>query len=47
MPYTPPTLDCQQCGQTLRTLSEAEAKQVAARPYNFIAYCPECRKTLW
>lgn len=39
----PGTLDCQQCGAPLRTLSPAEEQQVAAAPYNFVVYCRSCR----
>ncbi|WP_157497207.1 hypothetical protein [Leifsonia sp. Leaf264] len=42
MPFTEPTLDCQNCGGVLRKLTAAEAQQVAANPYNFIAFCSPC-----
>lgn len=41
---TDPTLDCQQCGDPVRTLSPAEQQQVAADPYAFIVYCGSCRR---
>jgi hypothetical protein len=40
--YTDETLDCQDCGAILRVLSDAEASQVAANPYNYIVYCNSC-----
>jgi len=39
-----PTLDCQDCGGIVRKLSDAEAQEVAANPYNFVVYCPVCRR---
>ena len=39
-----PTIDCQDCGVVLRKLTDAQAQQVAANPYNFIAYCNTCQK---
>lgn len=35
-------LVCQDCGQTVRRLTDAEAAQVAARPYDFVVYCGTC-----
>lgn len=43
-PEPTPTLDCQDCGRVLRRLTPAEAQQVAANPYNFIGYCPQCAR---
>lgn len=37
------TLECQDCGWTVRTLSPDEVRMVAANPYNFVAYCGPCR----
>jgi uncharacterized protein with PIN domain len=37
------TLDCQDCGNTVRKLTDAEAQEVAAAPYNFIVYCTSCK----
>jgi hypothetical protein len=37
------TLDCQDCGNVVRKLTDAEAQQVAAAPYNFIVYCGPCK----
>lgn len=39
-----PTLDCQDCGDTVKKLTDAEAQEVAAAPYNFIVYCPSCKR---
>lgn len=39
----PATLDCQLCGNVVRTLSMQEVQQVADRPYDFIVYCPACK----
>lgn len=39
-----PVLECQQCGDVVQRLSEAEAQMVAANPYNFIVYCPPCKR---
>lgn len=33
---------CQDCGVTVRRLTDAEAVQVAARPYDFVVYCGSC-----
>jgi len=32
-------LECQSCGEVVRTLSEDEALTVASRPYDFVVYC--------
>lgn len=37
-----PTLDCQDCGNTVKKLTDAEAQQVAANPYNYVVYCGPC-----
>jgi hypothetical protein len=37
-----PVLECQMCGQVLRTLTPAEAQEVAHRPYDFILNCLSC-----
>ena len=37
-------LYCQDCGREVRRLSIAEAKKVAADPYNYIVFCIVCRK---
>lgn len=37
-----PTLDCQDCGDVVRVLTDAEAQQVAHSPYNFVVYCTSC-----
>jgi len=37
------TLDCQDCGDVVRTLTAAEAQEVAERPYDFVVYCVRCR----
>lgn len=39
-----PVLECQDCGRVLRTLSPAEAQQVADNPYNFIFFCVPCQR---
>lgn len=44
---SPPTLDCDQCGDILRTLTPEEELKVALNPYNYIAYCSYCRKEIW
>lgn len=44
-PDKPPTLDCQDCGDVLRVLTQAEYKIVAERPYDFIFYCRLCAPT--
>lgn len=41
-----PVLECQNCGEVVRRLSEEEAQRVAANPYNFIVYCAGCRRGL-
>lgn len=38
------TLDCQDCGDVVRVLTDAEAQAVARNPYNFVVYCPACGK---
>ena len=38
-----PVLVCQDCGDVIRRLSDAEAQQVARNPYNFIVYCTPCK----
>jgi uncharacterized protein with PIN domain len=38
------TLDCQDCGDVVRTLSPAEQQEVAERPYDFVVYCRSCRR---
>lgn len=40
----PSTLDCQDCGNVVRRLTDAEAQQVADNPYNFVVYCASCRR---
>lgn len=37
------TLDCQDCGDVVRKLTDAEAHEVAREPYNFVVYCGPCR----
>ncbi len=37
-------LECQDCGEVVRVLSQAERARVAARPYDFIVYCAGCRR---
>lgn len=39
-----PVIECQDCGRVIRTLTPAEAQQVAARPYNFIVFCYPCKQ---
>lgn len=39
-----PTLDCQDCGAVVKKLTHDEAQMVAANPYNYVAYCPPCRR---
>lgn len=39
-----PVLECQDCGEVLRELTDALAQQVALRPYDHVAYCAECRR---
>jgi hypothetical protein len=34
-----PVLECQICGEVVRKLTDSEAQQVAANPYNFIVTC--------
>ena len=41
-----PTLDCQGCGAVLQRLTLGEAQEVAARPYDFVAYCRDCLSTI-
>lgn len=36
------TLECQQCGVTVRALTPSEQQRVARDPYNFIVYCLDC-----
>lgn len=38
------TLECQDCGETLRYLTPAEAKLVSYSPYDYIVYCNDCLK---
>lgn len=38
-PAKPPTLDCELCGEVVRTLTQKEYEEVAHNPYNFIVYC--------
>ena len=40
----PLVLECQDCGRTVRTLTPAEAQQVADKPYNFIIFCASCQR---
>lgn len=42
MPEHEPVLECQDCGAVVRKLTPAEAREVAARPYDFIVYCGRC-----
>lgn len=35
-------LECQDCGEVIRRLSDSEAQQVAGAPYNFVRYCRSC-----
>ncbi len=42
--YKEETLDCQDCGDIVKILTPSEARQVAAKPYNFIVYCEQCIK---
>ncbi len=42
----PEVLECQQCGDVIRELSDAEAQKVADNPYNYIIYCKLCQRTL-
>jgi hypothetical protein len=42
-PDDPPHLECQDCGEKLKELTQAEQKIVAERPYDFIGYCRECK----
>lgn len=47
--YAPPgtpTLDCQNCGDTVKVLTDAEAQMVALDPYNYIAYCHDCGEAI-
>lgn len=37
-----PTLDCQDCGDTVKVLTDSEAQRVARNPYNFVVYCRLC-----
>lgn len=39
----PSTLDCQDCGNTVMKLTDAQAAEVAANPYNFVVYCQSCK----
>jgi uncharacterized protein with PIN domain len=39
-----PTLDCQDCGNEVMKLSPAQAQEVALNPYNFVVYCPPCKR---
>lgn len=36
-------LECQSCGSVVRTLTAAEAQQVAYSPYDYIVYCNQHR----
>jgi hypothetical protein len=38
-----PALDCQDCGNEVMKLTDAQAQQVAANPYNFVVYCQSCK----
>lgn len=42
--YDQPVLECQDCGDVVRELSDAEAQRVADSPYDFIVYCHSCRE---
>jgi hypothetical protein len=44
--YENETLDCQQCGEVVRELSNYEAQQVARAPYNFVVYCRWCQQDM-
>lgn len=37
-------LECQACGEVVKVLSDSEAQDVAANPYNYIVYCYRCIK---
>jgi uncharacterized protein with PIN domain len=43
-PDDPPTLDCQDCGEPIRVLTQRQARMLAETPYEFLAYCPDCKK---
>ncbi len=38
----PEFLECQDCGDQLRELSDAEAQKVANNPYNYVVFCCSC-----
>lgn len=40
----PETLDCEQCGNVIKELSDVEAQKVAKDPYNYIVYCQKCKR---
>lgn len=39
-------LECQDCGEIILRLSDAEAQKVANNPYNFVVWCESCRRQL-
>lgn len=38
------TIDCQNCGDVLRILSNEERQEVSYNPYNYIFFCKSCKK---
>jgi hypothetical protein len=44
VPERQSTLDCQDCGDVVRKLTDSEALEVAREPYNFIVYCWSCKR---
>jgi len=46
MHYVEHWLECQECGDRLRLLTQQQAQMVARNPYNYVAYCLKCRKDI-
>lgn len=46
IPGVDKTLDCQECGEVLRVLTNAEAQKVSYNPYDYVFYCHSCQRQL-
>lgn len=44
--FAQPTLNCQDCGDVVKALTDAEAQMVAANPHNYIVWCAPCRRAI-
>lgn len=42
MTELPTTLDCQDCGKPVRSLTPEQAREVASRPQDHATACPDC-----